>query len=279
MADEQKQVTETAETTQTSQPASQESAAPSIPQGKVLVDEEFVSKANRWKEQVAGSQKFWETAKQYGIDNEDGFRKVGETVKRLRDNGLDLDTLAGSFSQSGKPNVDDDGPRFDPDQFTSELDKRLESKLAEREYQSENRRESELASEYAKRLIPEGASDPVRKFVERSWRAALAEARENSFYDEGHPLATKAFKPLDKAAIEKIYAEVSEDAKAVVGAQAKSIAKSKPSTAAGSTSTAGDDKPNENLSDREKAQRKGRSKIDQIISERLGAGQPTSTLG
>lgn len=267
---------------QSAQPAVDPAAGFTAPDGYELHPKGYGEKAQRWQQQAAGSQKFFETAKQYGIENVDGLKELGETFKTLRDRGVDPKALRGMFAEQ------DGGqqrqkPEIDLDQIMSRLDERVDKRVTETnaraQYQQDATAARSLVKELAGKLAPEGSSEAMQKFVADAFQSRYAQAQDQSLYPEGHPLHQSHLKPLGREDIAKVYEQTKADVTAILGAQGLQVAKSKPvSTPAGKRGTEGTD-DDANLTPHERARLNARTRMEAVLNKHRNNGQPASAAG
>lgn len=280
MPDQQGQQVEGQQTNeqQTPAPSVDAGAGFQVPEGKELVEAGFKDRASRWEQQAKGGQRWYETAKEFGIENPDSLKELGETFKTLRDRGVDPKALRSMFAeqQQEKP---EGGQQFDPEHINKLIDERVTSTTATAEHKREAQSAQSLVKEYAGKLAPEGANDAVKKFIADAFQSRYQAAQSESLYPDGHPLSEKFLRPLGRDDIEKVFKQTSEDVKAILGGQSMSVAKSKPvSTPAGKRGTEGTSDDSD-LTPAERARQAARARADAVLTRHKNSGQPTSAAG
>lgn len=175
----------TAPATQTT-PAAPAAFAP--PPGMRVVPE---SEYNRLSSRVSSADNFYRAAKAAGYERAEDFTRAQTSTRETETVEITPDAVAEKAAS----------------RVLSALDARDSQRQVQSEYQAATATEASMV-ERAVETISKSAPDALKDIAAELVKSAVRSAGEQSFYPEGHPLAAKAFKPLDKAAIDGIVAGV-----------------------------------------------------------------------
>lgn len=175
----------------------------------------------RYKQQVAGGQAFYQTAKNAGLTKAEDLQKAGVLYQAFVSSGIDPDTVVQSLKAPAPSQVAQQttAPSLDPEVFTQSvlnaLDQRETARRAVESHKTQYAAEATLVSKVVGSV--DGLDAKVRKIVERAVKATVNDMRQD--YPVGHPLHGEYLQPADegmlqsalKAVLNEMNAEAGQD--------------------------------------------------------------------
>ena len=167
------------------------------------------AKLERYQQQLAGANAFYEAAKAAGYKSAEDFKKAA--------------TQPPATEQPVNPSVDGTvAPNLEG--VLSQVGSVVDVRLAERDHRLAIEAEQKLVEDAVSKLLPQNADAYQKRLIEKAVRKEFDDARSASFYPAGHPLADSYYKPLSPDFVGKLVSDLSGLKSQSAGAKAAAIA-------------------------------------------------------
>lgn len=267
---------QTPTTTQTA-PATTQPAAPAQPAAPVTTTpaapDNTQATLERYRQQIAGMQGYYERGKALGIQSDADWERVAQRLQPFNE-------PAPQPRQQQTPI--DGGAGIDESQIGSIVDQRVAAAIAQREHAQAERESRSALESGVKQFLGTNASAADVKLYQAVAKGIYEEELRNSFYDDGHPLALKAFKPVSWDKVQARLAEYRNEVEAArlatIGTQA-ATARPGPGTIVGNSGGNGapTDAGNRPFYQQTRAERMRHvEQIQARVNARFGGGMPAS---
>jgi hypothetical protein len=183
-----------------------------VPEGHVVIPKEEAEKLERYRQQLAGMNRFVQAARAVGITRPEDFSKVSRQ-----------DADPEPEADEPTPSSDDKVGRGRAQANVSEL---VATEFAKREHMSAFERETTLIEELANQIAGAKATPEELDIIRAAAQAEFDKTRKGLFYEPDHPLATEFHRPVGKAEAAKVAEGLKKKFAAVKGSRMASIADS-----------------------------------------------------